>query len=166
MFWGLKTYLLKFPEGMAFDLNQNPSRRGKKAYDTMFTLTTGSSRIWLVKPARYLSGTEALLMHGIPITKQAASAMRTTQVTIVHQSNTSRCFMAGNSMHCANVGTCLAFILFFIGPLYSMHSSGWFFPDCRQKFISHTPAMSKHSELNHGQGKSKRCNQKKTTYQT
>lgn len=123
MFRGLRTYQLKFPEGMAFDLNQNPTQRGKKAYDTMFTLTTGSSHVWLVKPSRYLSGIETLLMHGIPVTKQAASAMRTTQVIVHHQSNTSRCFMAGNSMHCANVGTCLAFILFFIAPIYNMRNS-------------------------------------------
>ena len=55
LFWthcqGFDDYVIRFPEGAAFDLNQN-IQRGKKAYDTMFTLTTGCSHVWLVKQAR------------------------------------------------------------------------------------------------------------------
>lgn len=110
--WGLQAYLTKFPEGAAFDLNQN-IQRGKKAYDVMFTLTTGCSHVWLVKPARYLTGTEELLMHSVPISKEAADIMKATQVVMKGQSHSSQCFMAGNSMHGANVGTCIAYALLF-----------------------------------------------------
>ena len=104
--------MTKFPEGAAFDLNQN-IQRGKKAYDVMFTLTTGCSHVWLVKPSRYLTGAEALLMHSVPVSKESADIMKTTQVVMHGQSHSSQCFMAGNSMHGANVGTCVAYALLF-----------------------------------------------------
>ena len=104
--------MTKFPEGAAFDLNQN-IQRGKKAYDVMFTLTTGCSHVWLVKPSRYLTGAEALLMHSVPVSKESAGIMKTTQVVMHGQSHSSQCFMAGNSMHGANVGTCVAYALLF-----------------------------------------------------
>ena len=114
---GLRNYEAKFPEACAFDLNQNPAQRGKKAYDMMFTLTTGCSHVWLVKPKRYLCGIEALLLHSVPVTKDAAGVMKTTQVAMYHQSHSSQCHMAGNSMHGANVGACIAYILMYTKPL-------------------------------------------------
>ena len=114
---GLRAYEAKFPEATAYDLMQNPAQRGKKAYDIMFTLTTGCSHVWLVKRNRYLCGVEALLLHSIPVTKDAAGVMKATQVAMYHQSHSSQCFMAGNSMHAANVGVCVAYILMFTKPI-------------------------------------------------
>lgn len=146
--------MTKFPEGAAFDLNQN-IQRGKKAYDVMFTLTTGCSHVWLVKPARYLTGTEELLMHSIPISKEAADIMKATQVVMKGQSHSSQCFMAGNSMHGANVGTCIAYALLFT-------RSTWWIPihenRIEQSFLTAlTPSECSISALGKPKGKKTRC---------
>ena len=108
---GLTSYESKFPEATAYDLNQNPSTRGKKATAIMFTLTTGSHHIWIRSRSRYMSGIECLLLHSVPVTSQAAEAMRCKPVLVHKQKNTCHCFLAGNSMHGASVGLFCAYAL-------------------------------------------------------
>lgn len=113
---GRRLYEARYPDGLAFNLLQNPNQRSNKAYDVMFTLTTGCSRVWLCKKRRYLSGIEAMLLHSIPITEQAATVMRAKQVAIQSQGNQFHCFLAGNSMHGASVGLFLGLALFCTAP--------------------------------------------------
>ena len=79
----------------------------------MFTLTTGCSHVWLVNRRRYLSGAEALLLHGVPVNEEIARVMKVSPVRVNMVSHANRCFLAGNSMHCANVGVFVAFALLY-----------------------------------------------------
>lgn len=116
LYQGRLEYLNRFPEATAIDLNQNPKQRAKKATDVMFTLTTGSGRIWLVSRGRYLTGIEALVLHSIPCTVQASKAMRCRQVLVHTENHAAQCFMAGNAMHGSNVGMFLAFAFLYTKP--------------------------------------------------
>ena len=80
--------------------------------DILSTLTTGCSKLWLAKQERYMTGLECLSFHSIPATAELAMAMRCRQVEAGEVSHAMQCFMAGNSMHCANVGACVALCLF------------------------------------------------------
>lgn len=59
-----------------------------------------------------MKGWECMALHSIPVTHQIASAMRCKKVEIDHVSNTMHAFLAGNSMHAANIGAAVALCLF------------------------------------------------------
>lgn len=109
---GRALYAAMFPRAQAYDLNQDPKHRAKRSHDILSTLTTGCSKLWLAKQERYMTGLECLSFHSIPATAELAMAMRCRQVEAGEVSHAMQCFMAGNSMHCANVGACVALCLF------------------------------------------------------
>lgn len=131
LFPGLSDYDVLFPNYSAYDLNQDANKRPKKAGKVMFTLTTGASRVWIVRGSTYISGYESLLLHSIPVTQQAAENMRCTQVQVHMHQNSCNCFLAGNSMHCANIGACLMVCLMFAQPGTSWKKLG---SHCHQSF--------------------------------
>ena len=107
-FPGREKYEELYPNGIAFNLNQNPSARAKRSTDVLGTLTTGCSHTWLKRKRRYLTGVECLALHSIPVTQQIASAMHCTRVNVDSISHAGCCFLAGNSMHAASVGAIVA----------------------------------------------------------
>lgn len=109
---GRALYEAMYPHAEAYDLNQDPKHRAKRSHAILSTLTTGCSKLWLVNRGRYMTGLECLSFHAIPVTAELAMAMRCKQVAAGEVSHTMQCFMAGNSMHCANVGACVALCLF------------------------------------------------------
>ena len=96
----------------AWDLNQDPFHRAKKSGAYLSTLTTGCSHLWLKDEKRYITGLELLTLHSIPVLKCVAETMCCSQVKVSAVSNTACCFLAGNSMHGASVGTVAAMGLF------------------------------------------------------
>lgn len=105
---GKADYDVLFPNSIAWDLNQDPNHRAKKCGDTLTTLTTGCNHLWLRDNHRYMRGVELMALHSIPISSQIAKAMRCSKVVTSAVSNTAQCFLAGNSMHGASVGTVVA----------------------------------------------------------
>ena len=86
------------------DLYQNPESRPRKGSVVWPTLTTGCSRMYLISQQRYASGFELLLLHGLPVTKEAAKAMKSFSIDITSISHRIQCRLAGNSMHACCVG--------------------------------------------------------------
>ena len=111
-FQGRVEYKMRFPEAVAFDLNQNPEHRPKRSGSTLSTLTTGCTKIWLEEKHRYMTGTECLAFHSIPTTSQLATIMGSTQVRVNAISNSAKCFLAGNSMHGVSIGSLVALCLY------------------------------------------------------
>lgn len=109
---GKDGYEILYPRARAFDLNQDPYKRPKRSEDVLSTLTTGCSKVWLVDKCRYMTGKEMMACHSIPVTTQLARVMKTRKVEVDHVSHTMQCFLAGNSMHGANVGAMIALALF------------------------------------------------------
>lgn len=112
MHTGRDDYDVLYPSALAVDLNQNPHQRARKSETVLATLTTGASRVWLTTCKRFLTGTECLALHSIPVTFQIARAMKCARVRADVVSNTMQSFLAGNSMHCASVGAAVALCLF------------------------------------------------------
>ena len=111
-FRGRDEYKMRFPEALAFDLNQDPQHRPKRSGTTLSTLTTGCTKVWLESQHRYMTGTECLAFHSIPTTSRLATTMGSTQVRVDGISNSAKCFLAGNSMHGVSVGSLVAICLY------------------------------------------------------
>lgn len=111
---GLEKYEDLFPAALAFDLNQDPLCRPRKSECDLHTLTTGSTKIWLPPKKRFLSGLECLALHSIAVSPGLAATMGCTEVQVGALSHSAQCFLAGNCMHTASVGSVIALCLFCI----------------------------------------------------
>lgn len=108
---GLDHYLDKFPNFQVADLYQDPLARPRHGSKCLPALTTGCARLWLRKQKRFCSGIELLLMHSVPVTKQAAELMCCDQIQLGQLSHRSMCRLAGNSMHGGCVGMVAAIVM-------------------------------------------------------
>ena len=111
---GADKYAELFPSWVVADLNQNPDQRPKYGTELVPTLTTGCSRIRYKIDDRYLHGSELLLLHGIPVTRQIADVMQCDMVDVAGVSHSAMCKLAGNSMHSASVGFLIMSIFMFV----------------------------------------------------
>lgn len=114
IFQGLEEYLEKYGDsglGIA-DLYQNANHRPRKGNLEVPALTRGCKRLYIVKSKRFAHGVELLLLQGIPVTEQAAAAMRTKRVKVESISHSAQCSLAGNAMHSCCVGLMCVALLF------------------------------------------------------
>lgn len=54
------------------------------------------------------------MLHGVPVTQQIADVMGCRLVDVSMISHRAQAFMAGNSMHCVNVGFMILVALLFV----------------------------------------------------
>lgn len=105
---GKADYDVLYPNSSAWDLNQDPRHRPRKCGSVLATLTTGCSHWFVRECKRCMAGLELMALHSIPVSDGLARIMSCAKVDTTSVSNTGCCFLAGNSMHCASIGTVLA----------------------------------------------------------
>ncbi len=101
--------------GLAYDLSQNPELRPRGATEdgSLCTVTCSSSRLYLPRFRRCLSGRELLLAQGFPAHGWAAQAfgLDPTLFSVDDLSNHAAVRLAGNAMHSNCMGLVMGWAL-------------------------------------------------------